>query len=511
MLPGIHNVRVGKVYAVGIRTGDTKLPRPQSKIVDSNLLHSAAKKDYHGHSVNYRRLPWGYIPTYAPWSVDRHDSDTVIRGLAKRLGRDLPPTDSVLIGRFACFVTEWLRKNVRPVVPLSFDDWIASAPWPGGRKLEIIDAYQRFFGISPTARQCEHIDSFIKSEFYPEEKESRWINSRTDLFKAFAGPYFKAIEEELYKNPWFIKHVPVPDRPQAIKNLAAAGLRYFENDYKAFESHMTPEIMEACELQLYRHCLKGYPWAAQFICDCVSGTNRLHNKLGISFTLEGRRMSGDMCTSLGNGFTNLMLVLFIVSEKGGKVSGFVEGDDGLFATTVELNAQDFLRMGFTVEICEKEYPWDAHFCGMTCSEDCTLLKNPRKVLQGFGWTQSMIHAGVKKMEMLLRSKALSLCYEAPQCPIVGVLAREALRLTEGVKATEDENWNKRPQDYEGPTGPFSPSDSARTQFEKVFGVPVGVQKEIETAILDHDMFKVAALLPAHDDIAWYDSAYVEVR
>jgi hypothetical protein len=331
------------------------------------------------------------------------------------------------------------------------------------------------------------------------------------LFKAFAGPFFKAIEEELYRNAWFIKHVPVPDRPAAIKALFQTGLRYFENDFKAFESHMTPEVMAACELQLYQHCLAEVPQVANLICDCISGTNRLHTKLGIKFSLEGRRMSGDMCTSLGNGFTNLMIVLFIVSEKGGKVNGFVEGDDGLFATTVELTARDYLDLGFTVEICEKKYPWDAHFCGMTCSEDCTLLKNPRKVLQGFGWTQSKIHGGTKVMESLLRSKALSMCYEAPQCPIIGVLAREALRLTEGVKAESDNAWNKRPQDYEGPTGPFAPSNCARCQFESVFGVTVENQIRIENALLAHDMFLVSELLPAHEDIVWYDQVYVEVR
>lgn len=39
------------------------------------------------------------------------------------------------------------------------------------------------------------------------------INSRSDAFKAFSGPFFKAIEKVVYEMPEFIKHTPVPDRP----------------------------------------------------------------------------------------------------------------------------------------------------------------------------------------------------------------------------------------------------------------------------------------------------------
>lgn len=222
-------------------------------------------------------------------------------------------------------------------------------------------------------------------------------------------------------------------------------------------------------------------------------------------------MSGDMCTSLGNGFTNLMVVLFLVSRKGGTVKGFVEGDDGLFATDVELSVKDFESVGFTVEIHRIEHPCDGHFCGMTCSQDGIVLKDPRKLLMGFGWTSSKIHGGTRVMEELLKSKALSLCYECPQCPIAGVLGREALRLCEGVNAAKDTEWNARPADYTGPTGAFAPSDLARAQFEKIFGVTVADQLVIERAILDHDMDRVAAILPPCEDSAWYEANYVEAR
>lgn len=479
--------------------------------MDARRLRAQTAVDYRGHSVNYRRLPFGYIPGYAPWSVDRHDSDTVIRGLTKRLGRDLPPTNAKTLNDLSAFVAEFCKTNFRPVQVLSFEEWLETTNYSEGRKGELRREYERYFGSQPPRRSCQHVDSFIKLESYEEPKEARWINSRSDAFKAFAGGFFKAMEQEVYKNPWFVKHIPVPDRPGVIRALHKAGYHVYENDYKAFESHMTVEIMEACELQLYRYLLSACPKDAEFICSVISGTNKLHTKLGIRFDVEARRMSGDLCTSLGNGFTNLMVVLFIASRKNADISGLVEGDDGLFVIDKELTKEDFAEVGFTVEIHEVRYPWEAHFCGMTCSEDGTLLKDPRRVFRTFGWTNSFIHAGNGIMCSLLRSKALSLCYELPQCPIVGQLARTALVLTEGVVATADTEWNARPVDYIGPTGPFQPTPEARVQMERAFGVSVDVQVKAEELIREHRLDLLAELIPAPADIAFYDAAYVEVR
>lgn len=356
------------------------------------------------------------------------------------------------------------------------------------------------------------MDGFIKAESYDERKEARGINSRCDAFKAFSGPYFSALEAQIYKNPWFIKHVPVPERPKIIAALARAGLRYYENDYKAFESHFVKEFMRICECTLYERAFSKYPYAASFINKVISGKNRIHMRGGLMFELEARRMSGDMCTSLGNGFTNLMIVLFIVQRKGGVVSGFVEGDDGLFATDVELGKSDFEDVGFTVEINEVPHPCLGHFCGMLCTTHGEVLKDPRRVFRTFFWTSSAIFGGNKVMMSLLRSKAISLCYELPNCPILGALGRKALLLTEGVTPrAEDGIWKKTPADFVGPTGPFEPSDEARNIFQTRFGIDRTAQDAAEQAIERWDLPSLAAILPPTETDLWYTARYLEVR
>lgn len=405
---------------------------------------------------------------------------------------------------------KWLLDNIKPVTVPSFDEWIAEAPYTVERKKELALIHEGLRGAAPTSKQCSRIKSFVKMESYPEFKEARWINSRSDQFKVYSGPAFHAIEQEVYKHSWFIKHVPVPDRPKLIAALRSSGLYYYENDYKAFESHFLPKIMKALEIRLYNHCLRSYPELRAVIERTLTGKNRLHTDCGINPTLTGRRMSGDMCTSIGNGFSNLMLVLYVLHLKHGTGRGFVEGDDGLFATTVPLTKEDFAKLGFEVEIKRVSDPCKAHFCGMTVTDQGEVIKDPRRVFQTFGWTHSYLGAGHRVMDGLLRSKALSLAYELPQAPILGELARVALELSHGCDAYYDTGvYRPPPVGFVGPTGAFSPSHQARAMVAELFDISIPVQLAAEAAIRNHDLARVAELIPPSTQNQRYYDSYLE--
>lgn len=403
-----------------------------------------------------------------------------------------------------------------PVHADPFEDWLDKAPYTLKRKEELKIAHAGIVGDYPHDHLSQRIDSFIKLEAYPEYKEARWINSRHDEFKAWSGRYFKAIEDALYKKSAFIKHVPVHDRAARVSQMRRDGFRYYENDYKAFESHFRPEVMDAIECQLYKYCLKDTPGVADYICRTLTGVNKLVTQCGLRAKVKGRRMSGDMCTSLGNGFTNYMLYKYILHTKGGHGKALVEGDDGLFACDVKLTAKDFEAIGWTVEIKELDDPCRGHFCGMTFADTGDTVKDPRRVFETFGWTSSFLHAGPHVMDSLLRSKALSLAYELPQCPIVGVLARVALQLTEGVELTHlvDRRRSSEADSWEAvinsPIPEFSPSMRTRELVSDLFGVPVLTQLAVERALRDHDLDLVAQLLPPTTDIAHYAARYLEV-
>lgn len=502
-----------KVYAEGARVVETPLPRPISLFVDMGEATISLPGVRRTRRRMFRRLNYCSIPGYSPLCMDSNDPDTVACAFKQRLLRDVPPTNAAFLQEFRKFVKDYLKMFV-PVVQLLFDKeeferWLESTSYNEARKNELRVSYDSLNGGRPTAHQASHIDTFVKSEFYPTWKHARMINSRADVFKVWSGPRFKAIENLVYEIPNFIKHTAVKDRPASIAGLIQAGRHYYQTDFTAFESHFTPKVLDVCECELYRHCLSNDA-DADFLCKVIMGNNRMRTRSGVSATVKGRRMSGDMCTSLGNGFTNLMLAQFLVFKKKGQFEGFVEGDDGLFATDVVLTPEDYKELGFTIKIEEVNNPCEASFCGMIFSESGEIIREPRRFMMGFGWTQSFLSAGPVIMDQLLRAKALSAVYETPQCPIIGAFARRALQLTSHVhpRFVVDGYHEKLPDVIDVPD--FSPSMDTRHLFERMYGVSIETQIEIERAILRDDVYEVASLLNPTVEQMDYTSKYVVV-
>jgi hypothetical protein len=220
-------------------------------------------------------------------------------------------------------------------------------------------------------------------------------------------------------------------------------------------------------------------------------------------------MSGDMNTSLGNGFANFMLSLFLVTRKGGEMDGVFEGDDGLFYSTVELSGSDYEKIGFTIKIEELNDPCTASFCGMIFSESGEIIRDPRKFLQGFAWTSACIHGGPTIMKELLRAKSLSAVHETPNCPIVGVLARRGLALTGGAKPRFIyDGYHEIVVDRNAANKPFAPSHDTRELFQRCYGVSVADQLLIESMIEFGQMHLVQTIIHPTVDCQWYTDRYV---
>jgi hypothetical protein len=234
--------------------------------------------------------------------------------------------------------------------------------------------------------------------------------------------------------------------------------------------------------------MSGFPREMEAIMSTMSGTNVCQFR-EFTVKVKGVRMSGEMCTSLGNGFANLMNTLFLVSERGGKCVGVVEGDDGLFATNVKLTCEDYSKLGFDIKIEEVPHYRLASFCGIVSSVKGNPLADPRKVLLTFGWTHSPMMSS-KNARGLLRAKALSLLYEHPNCPILTELAMRYIALTEGHKPIFSNNWYERLLNEE--VIRFSADTLAsmkegidwevRLQFADCYGIDVQLQLDIEREI-----------------------------
>lgn len=462
----------------------------------------------------FRRLAFGWTSTHAPLHVDSNDVQTQVDGLQHRVCRKIPFSDKSSVDRgmlkdFEKHVMAWCEENLRPLQEIpDFRTWLEQTPYNGKRKLELAECYDRLDGGTPTEKQRRKIASFIKTENYPEYKHGRWINSRSDYFKAYSGPWFKAIEESVFAHHSFIKHVPVPERPDKIKSMMREGARYFASDYTSFEAHFHPLFMEACEGVLYKYMLSNFPEVSEVISKTIFGTNHGATRRGVSFRLKGRRMSGDMCTSLSNGFSNLMIWDFFAKKKGTIYDGFVEGDDGIFAIykgdapTVD----EYKSLGFTIKIEQGDDPLKMGFCGILAG-DGQNMRSPSDFLCSFGWTTDTSCTD-HTAGCLLRAKALSAAWEMPHCPVIRAIADRALFLTRefSPKFIKDGYHQIPPSDLKLPT--FAPTATTRLLFERSFHVSVEVQLDLERRIRDGESLEclVEHFLP-HPDVcrfAWFN-------
>lgn len=389
-----------------------------------------------------------------------------------------------------------------------FDKWIDNTPYPFWKKQAFRTVYDDTYGfinaenihtvdsktgIIHVNRYCK-VNSFQKDETYPTYKAARAINSRADAFKVRTGPIFKLIEKELFAKPYFIKHTPVDDRAQEVlRELYQECSKIIGTDYTAYESLFTKMFMEACEFQLYDYMtseIEDQEWV-KIVKTTLSGPNHCQFRNKFTMVVDATRMSGEMCTSLGNSFANLMSMMFIAEETGmTNLKARVEGDDGIFTFYGPTpTAKDFAEIGLIIKIDEYDDLTEGSFCGIIADSDEMInVTDPICSMLDFGWTtRQYADASQSKRLELLRSKALSLVYQYPGCPVLSSLGQYGLRITEGSKyhlgtmnEYEREIFNQMLEKFEDKIPHKEVGRKTRLLVEKKFGLSVEDQISIES-------------------------------
>jgi hypothetical protein len=267
------------------------------------------------------------------------------------------------------------------------------------------------------------VKSFIKDECYLEYKQARAINSRCDQFKCMVGPIFKLIESEVFKLKYFIKKIPMHKRMDFIREVFDHPFdSIICTDFSQFEAHFTADLFETVEFELYDYMTSQLPEHEKFmrlVREFISEFN-FCTMSDITYEIEATRMSGEMCTSLGNGFSNLMFIKFICHELKSRCRGVAEGDDGMFGINGTIpSSQDFARLGLTIKLQEVKDPNKASFCGMIFDyEERAIITNPIKFVLSLGWARGKYVLANRLHPGLLKGKLLCSLYQYPSCPIV---------------------------------------------------------------------------------------------
>jgi len=384
-----------------------------------------------------------------PFCTEPYSYHNLNCGLLKRITPRMPLANLQILDQLHLFVQKWLKEHLVPLPKYEdnlqslFDWWILQLKHFNLKKKKIlINSFKSLHVVDPSYGGMlnegdYNVSCFVKREFYEEPKHLRYINSRSNRFKARVGPIIKKIEHAMYEIPYFVKGKIIDQLPLDIIKLK--NYPYFlETDYSAFESGFSPPYTDAVECELFRYMLSNNPILLREILKVYAIFNhhfkprveRMYNK---NFTIRavGTRMSGEMWTSLGNSFSNLMNMLFLSSLHNINVDGFVEGDDGLFGVDKPiLGVADFALLGFNIKMKYVSSLEDTSFCGNVFStKTCHSLVPPEQISRVFfSCSTSYLNVGNFKKMCLLRAKAASLFIQGKYTPIASILAYKILKL-----------------------------------------------------------------------------------
>jgi len=381
-------------------------------------------------------------PYHCP-QPDPEDPHTVMAGLMKRVCSKNPKYNIDRLNALREFAKKHMRSKFKPISiaeDTSFETWLSKTNYSEDRKNQLRMKNENVTDIHRDS--FKKVPSFVKDESYDGYKYPRGIYSRSDEFKCIVGPYFKLMESIVYELPEFIKHVPVAERAKYVEDhVYADGARYAMTDYTSMESSFLEEVMQI-EFDLYEYLLSELmegPEIMKLIRETMGGVNCIMFKY-ITLFLKARRMSGEMCTSLGNGWTNYIVLKFLFYEAGEEAHFVVEGDDGLTRiVNFEPTTEQYAEFGFTVKIEFVDDVSLGSFCGMIYDKtDRITITNPMNVIADFFWVGRTYACSKERIHLeLLRAKSLSLLYTYPGCPILHSMAKWLVRMTKDYVP----NWN----------------------------------------------------------------------
>lgn len=460
----------------------------------------------------------GPIMLSEPIIVNYRSVNNHVRGIIKRNCHDVQFNIN-LLQSFKLFVVDFIKKMYHPLPHIDHSHAFLDVAWLDESHQYTVKQKKLFHKLLDTylnrvddSEYMKHYgdklylcNSFIKREFYDEIKWARVINARPELFRSIVAPYIKEIERIVYNNKHFIKHKTPREIVQRMKEIKDKFVYVAETDYSSFEGSFTDQFQKCCEYQLFKYMMKDNKsiwkimkpiWFTQSrLLLKTSRKNRDH------VTFPGSRMSGEMWTSLGNGFTNMMLFLFLTkrclnSHVGRLIANpqcdfLVEGDDGFFGFNYPVDLTQVSQLGFTLKINMANDINKLSFCGICMTPDGTTVPDFPRQLEKFGWEHredAIVYYSEKITHLeqeLMRAKSMSLLACAPGNPVLQTLALKVMELTKGiqVKARDFDWWERETFDIlHMNIKPQPITYESRRFYEERFNISIYNQKKIEKFI-----------------------------
>lgn len=416
--------KLDRTVAFGYRTGELKLANLLPSIPEvSESLKIKIRKN--GHSLATRSVAMVsagvHVINCALPRPDFFDPESVADGISKRFGHKPPEFNPTIMRE----LIEFNKKFVKRFTPIpaeeqfSFSEWLDSTHYPGWRKAEIVEAQARLREMETRGdhmKALRRVSSFIKDESYPTWKYPRPINSRSDEFKVAVGPAFRVMEKVVFQDSSYIKKIPRDEWPRFVKESITSEYFMYISDYSSYES-LFEELMEL-ELDLYRWMLQYHPRQLEYV-EMINDDNYFHFK-HVKGKVWRKRMSGEMNTSLGNGYTTNVVHHFLSHKYYGRDAIILqEGDDTLYASAGPMSPSMYSDVGLEVKLERVTDLSVAQFCQLIFDDhDLLVVRDPIQYLVGFSWISAFYTSTSRFDRLMLDCKALSALSQYPGHPII---------------------------------------------------------------------------------------------
>lgn len=312
--------------------------------------------------------------------------------------------------------------------------------------------------------------------------------SRSNYFKAVAGPYFYAVEHLVY-DQHYIKHMTPSELALRLEDFKKDTSVYYQTDYSSFEGSFTQPIQQAVECMLWKRLFANYPSQLAFILKAYNPNVVRFGRAKAFF--KGSRMSGDVWTTMANSFTNNMIIRFVMECSHTSGDFLVEGDDSLIKSHGPLNWNIPEQLGFKLKCESHTNPHKVFFCSLRSSGDVLIPDIPR-VLANYGLSCENKYVSAykrntknsrKMVNSLMKSKAQSLLAQAAGVPILQELALQQLRVYKDahVQLKYFDWWERTFLDLTHPQAK-PVTMKTRRYVERIFKIPIKEQLTLEKEI-----------------------------
>lgn len=211
---------------------------------------------------------------------------------------------------------------------------------------------------------------------------------------------------------------------------------FLETDYTRFDRSISLEALTNIQDCIFEHVFPeaSHPLFHQALK--LARTTNGKSSLGVGYSVEGTRCSGDAHTSIGNGLINAFNTYVCLRHlPNASWSSVHEGDDGIIGleSRYHRNALEGLSLlgplGYNIKLDQYNQLCDVSFCGRHFYEEDGRLRDHADVLRSL----DKMHTSVSghRADALLLAKMMSYYSTDRDTPLIGPLTYHLIRALQG--------------------------------------------------------------------------------